>query len=91
MKSWRKSTKGFSIKEKEWLLDFNDLELLAARLLANSEVVKSYDFRHIMVDEFQDTNPLQKQIVDSLCSEGAKLFVVGDPKQSIYRFRGSRG
>jgi len=77
------------LKKKNGLLDFNDLELLAARLLANSEVVKSYDFRHIMVDEFQDTNPLQKQIVDSLCSEGAKLFVVGDPKQSIYRFRGA--
>ncbi len=78
-----------TLKRKNGLLDFNDLELLAARLLADHEVVKNYGFRHIMVDEFQDTNPLQKQIVDSLCSEGAKLFVVGDPKQSIYRFRGA--
>jgi ATP-dependent helicase/nuclease subunit A len=76
-------------KTKIGLLDFGDLELLAARLLSNHQVVQSYDFRQIMVDEFQDTNPLQKQIVDSLCSNGARLFIVGDPKQSIYRFRGA--
>jgi ATP-dependent helicase/nuclease subunit A len=76
-------------KRNMGLLDFGDLELLAARLLQNPEVVQSYDFRQIMVDEFQDTNPLQKQIVDRLCRGGAKLFIVGDPKQSIYRFRGA--
>lgn len=76
-------------KRKLGVLDYGDLELLAARLLADPKVVQDYDFRHVMVDEFQDTNPVQKAIVDRLCSAGAKLFIVGDPKQSIYRFRGA--
>ena len=71
------------------MLDFNDLERLACRLLALPEVRKDYAFRHIMVDEFQDTNRIQKEIVDYLTADGAVLFVVGDPKQSIYRFRGA--
>ena len=71
------------------ILDFNDLERLACRLLALPEVRKDYAFRPIMVDEFQDTNRIQKQIVDYLIADGAVLFVVGDPKQSIYRFRGA--
>ncbi|HHT72373.1 MAG TPA: UvrD-helicase domain-containing protein [Firmicutes bacterium] len=71
------------------IIDFGDLELTAAELLKDPNVVRDYDFRHVMVDEFQDTNPVQMQIVQGLCSQGAKLFIVGDPKQSIYRFRGA--
>lgn len=70
------------------ILDFNDLERLACELLANPEVRKDYAFRHVMVDEFQDTNRIQKEIVNYLTAD-AILFVVGDPKQSIYRFRGA--
>ena len=50
-------------------------------------------FDHVLVDEFQDTDPLQAEIVSYLCGDGAealapgKLTIVGDPKQSIYRFR----
>lgn len=71
------------------ILDFNDLEQLSYELLQDPFVLADYPFAHLMVDEFQDTNPLQKKIVDALASTGAKLFVVGDPKQSIYRFRGA--
>ncbi len=71
------------------ILDYNDLEQLAHELLQKPEVRAQYGFAHLMVDEFQDTNPIQKQIVDLLVAEGALLFVVGDPKQSIYRFRGA--
>lgn len=71
------------------LLDFNDLERLSLELLGLPEVAADYPLAHLMVDEFQDTNPLQKQIVDAFVAQGATLFVVGDPKQSIYRFRGA--
>ena len=76
-------------------VDFEDLLLKTWQLLKNNEAVrrdllKRYDF--IMVDEFQDTNALQWQIIELLAGENGKLqtnkiFVVGDPKQSIYGFR----
>ncbi len=71
------------------LLDYNDLEQKALELLQKERVRAHYNFKHIMVDEFQDTNSLQKKLVDSLTADGATLFVVGDPKQSVYRFRGA--
>ncbi len=76
-------------------LDFEDLQLLTWNLLKENETVRAqlarrYDY--IMVDEFQDTNELQWEIIRLLASEGEKLatdklFIVGDPKQSIYGFR----
>lgn len=71
------------------IVDYSDLEQLANMLLQDPGVRADYPLRHLMVDEFQDTNPLQKKIVDALVTQGATLFVVGDPKQSIYRFRGA--
>ena len=49
------------------------------------------EFKHLLVDEFQDTNSAQWQIINSLADlqRGGSLFVVGDPKQSIYQFRGA--
>ncbi|MBP2640275.1 MAG: hypothetical protein H6Q66_1226 [Firmicutes bacterium] len=79
-------------------LTYNDLEQRTWKLLYdNKTVCRKYQERihHMMVDEFQDTNDLQRQIVYLLCGGdaeilyGEKLFVVGDPKQSIYRFRGA--
>jgi len=79
-------------------LTYNDLEQRTWKLLCENETVcRKYQERihHIMVDEFQDTNDLQRQIVYLLCGGdpevlyGEKLFAVGDPKQSIYRFRGA--
>ena len=75
------------------LLDFDDLLLKTRDLLRdNAEVRRTLQerFRFILVDEFQDTDPVQTEIV-LLLDEGTpgKLFIVGDPKQSIYRFRGA--
>jgi len=70
-------------------LDFADLEWKVRRLLAGASVVRDQirrRFRHIFLDEFQDTNPLQKEIVD-LVRGGNRLFTTGDAKQSIYGFR----
>jgi ATP-dependent helicase/nuclease subunit A len=73
-------------------LDFMDLLLRAEALLAsNPDVARklSARFRYIFVDEFQDTDPLQAEMLRVLSAGGppGRLFVVGDPKQSIYGFR----
>ncbi|MGH9444047.1 MAG: UvrD-helicase domain-containing protein, partial [Thermoanaerobaculia bacterium] len=90
-------------KRRESLLDFDDLLLTARDLLRRSAAARGY-FRQryslLIVDEFQDTDPLQMEILLRLAhSEGGgedwtklapqpgRLLVVGDPKQSIYRFR----
>jgi ATP-dependent helicase/nuclease subunit A len=69
-------------------LDFDDLELLVNRLLRDDLVVRerwSSRFAHVMIDEFQDTNPLQNELLGRIA--GDRLFRVGDEFQSIYRFR----
>ncbi|MGB7631461.1 MAG: 3'-5' exonuclease, partial [Candidatus Deferrimicrobium sp.] len=73
-------------------LDFMDLLMRAEGLLSrNPEVARKAASRylHIFVDEFQDTDPLQAKVLSALSADGAtgRLFVVGDPKQSIYGFR----
>ena len=92
------------LKAQQQALDFTDLEWQAHRLLADPDhaaymqVRLDARYRHILVDEFQDTNPLQWQVLRSWFAgygereEGAdddrpRVFIVGDPKQSIYRFR----
>lgn len=76
--------------------DFHDLEQRAYRLLVeHPDVRQRYSrlYTHILVDEYQDTNPVQQAILELLKSEpmgeGGSLFMVGDPRQSIYRFRGA--
>jgi ATP-dependent helicase/nuclease subunit A len=83
-------------KEQHNRLDFADLEVLAHRLLEDQAVQSQVRMRYrfIMMDEFQDTNPLQKEIVYQLVGdeeglEENRLFIVGDHKQSIYGFRGT--
>jgi ATP-dependent helicase/nuclease subunit A len=83
-----------SLKDDRSALDFDDLESLTQTLLREHPAVAgryaSGVFKHVMVDEFQDTNALQREIVERICGEdGGRLFVVGDPKQSIYAFRGA--
>lgn len=75
-------------------LDFDDLERLAAELLRDPALRQRYrgaEFKHLLVDEFQDTNAAQWQIIQSLADvhSAGTLFAVGDPKQSIYQFRGA--
>ncbi|MEO0249701.1 MAG: UvrD-helicase domain-containing protein, partial [candidate division WOR-3 bacterium] len=86
------------------LLDFNDLLFTARNMLRRYPQVRQYfrdRFKFLLVDEFQDTDPLQAEIVFFLSEEEkakarewkevqvspGRLFLVGDPKQSIYRFR----
>lgn len=89
------------VKQSEGRLDFGDLERRALELLsaneqgdAPSEVALRLqaEFEHVLVDEFQDVNPVQNAILNlvsrpSDLKEGGNLFAVGDVKQSIYRFR----
>ncbi len=73
-------------------LDFDDLLIYFDRLLADyPEIAGEYRrrFRHILVDEYQDTNIIQARIVDRLGSEHGNIMVVGDDSQSIYSFRGA--
>ena len=93
-----------SLKSRQGVLDFHDLLLLSCEMLRRSPDVTSYfrsHYKYVLVDEFQDTDPLQAQIVFYLTArnpqdqtiwhempiEPGRLFLVGDPKQSIYRFR----
>jgi len=76
------------LKRQRSGLDFDDLELVARDLLQAHEGIREQyrqRFTHVMVDEFQDTNPLQNQLLDLL--EHDNLFRVGDERQSIYGFR----
>lgn len=83
------------IKNEQGMLDFDDLERLTLDLLTAYPHVRTRyrdaEFRHLLVDEFQDTNKRQWGIIQALADvhKGGSLFVVGDPKQSIYAFRGA--
>ncbi|HPR35394.1 MAG TPA: UvrD-helicase domain-containing protein [Anaerolineaceae bacterium] len=70
-------------------LDFDDLEFHAQQLLAVPEVRQRWreELEVVMVDEYQDTNPRQRDIVNALAGDRGCLFMVGDMRQSIYRFR----
>jgi len=78
------------LKGREGSFDFNDLEK-KARIAMQSKSAQQYyqkRFDLVLVDEFQDTNPVQAEILSQFCRKDfANLCVVGDPKQSIYRFR----
>lgn len=73
-------------------LDFDDLLLELARLLQNCPQVRAkwqQRFRHILIDEYQDTNHLQYQIIKNLVNEERNICAVGDDWQSIYSWRGA--
>ncbi len=73
-------------------LDFDDLENRALFLLKQPEIARKWQekVRSLLVDEFQDTNQRQRQLIEALTAENpGGLFVVGDTRQSIYRFRGA--
>jgi ATP-dependent helicase/nuclease subunit A len=90
-------------KRRQGKLDFVDLLVCARDLVKNQQPVREYlqrRFSHLFIDEFQDTDPLQAEILLLLAADDrtesdwlkirpvpGKLFVVGDPKQSIYKFR----
>jgi ATP-dependent helicase/nuclease subunit A len=70
------------------LLDFADIEHYALAILGDSEVCEEYrgKYRHIFIDEYQDNNVMQEAIIGKI-AQGNSLFMVGDVKQSIYKFR----
>jgi len=82
-------------KRKRSLADFSDLEHLAARILTDTEsgaptetaLAVSRRYREIMVDEYQDVSRVQERIFNAVSRDGQNIFMVGDVKQSIYRFR----
>ncbi|KOF52529.1 DNA helicase [Achromobacter sp. DMS1] len=78
--------------QREGVVDFAELLLRAYELLSRNAPVREHyqrRFRHILVDEFQDTNTLQYKWLRLLAGGGAAIFAVGDDDQSIYAFRGA--
>ena len=75
-------------KAERKLIDFGDIEHLCLSILESSEVASYYQdkFAYIFIDEYQDTNILQEEIIAKIKREN-NLFMVGDVKQSIYKFR----
>ncbi len=78
------------LKRERGVLDYNDLEHKALKLLQNEQVLCQVreKYRYVFVDEYQDVNPVQEAIVSAI--GGENVFLVGDVKQSIYGFRGSK-
>ncbi len=87
------------LKLRQQVMDFTDVEYQVARLMKHSDSAEYMQYKldsrykQLLLDEFQDTNPLQWQILQAwfeasvAAGEPPKIFIVGDPKQSIYRFR----
>ena len=94
------SEKFYQKKREKNIMDFNDMEHLALKILVKkdeagnvvkTEVAKKYEekFEEIAIDEYQDSNLVQEYILTSV-SKGNNVFMVGDVKQSIYKFRQAR-
>ncbi|MBG9390366.1 UvrD-helicase domain-containing protein [Caenimonas aquaedulcis] len=79
--------------QREGVVDFGELMLRSYELLRDNDPIREHyqrRFRHILIDEFQDTNKLQYAWIKMLAGEGSSVFAVGDDDQSIYAFRGAR-
>ncbi|MBD5583514.1 MAG: UvrD-helicase domain-containing protein, partial [Clostridia bacterium] len=78
-----------AVKLDENKLDYSDLEHLTLELLSDDKIKGEINsgFKYVFVDEYQDVNPVQEEIISSLSGE---TFMVGDVKQAIYGFRGSK-
>ena len=83
--------------QREGVVDFGELMLRSYELLRDNDPIREHyrrRFRHILIDEFQDTNKLQyawiKQLAGPVAQDGGAVFAVGDDDQSIYAFRGAR-
>jgi len=78
--------------QREGVVDFSELLLRCYELLSRNQSLREHyqdRFKHILVDEFQDTNPLQYRWLKLLAGKNNALFAVGDDDQSIYAFRGA--
>ena len=78
--------------QREGVVDFGELLLRSVELLKRNIALRDHyrnRFRHILIDEFQDTNPLQYEWIRQLSGPTTAVFAVGDDDQSIYAFRGA--
>lgn len=81
-----------TLKRQARCIDFGDLVSLPVTLLEENEAIRSHiqsTYEHVLVDEYQDVNHSSVRLLKALCGDGENLWVVGDAKQSIYRFRGA--
>ncbi|MBU6501874.1 MAG: UvrD-helicase domain-containing protein [Burkholderiales bacterium] len=79
--------------QREGVVDFGELMLRSYELLRDNDPIREHyqrRFRHILIDEFQDTNKLQYAWIKMLAGEHSSVLAVGDDDQSIYAFRGAR-
>ena len=79
--------------QREGVVDFAELMLRSYELLQRNEPLREHyqhRFRHVLIDEFQDTNDLQYRWLKMLSGPDTRLFAVGDDDQSIYSFRGAK-
>jgi superfamily I DNA/RNA helicase len=80
------------LKQASQCVDFGDLVSLPVHLLERNAAVREHlsrEYDHVLVDEYQDVNRSSVLLLKALCGNGENLWVVGDAKQSIYRFRGA--
>ncbi len=79
------------LKREAGALDYNDLEYFALQILKDGQVLDAVRKKYVclFVDEYQDVNPVQEELL-ALLGKDADVFYVGDAKQAIYAFRGSR-
>ncbi len=78
--------------QREGVVDFGELLLRSVELLQRNTALRDHyrsRFRHVLIDEFQDTNPLQYEWIKQLAGDATAVFAVGDDDQSIYAFRGA--
>ena len=90
--AWQQAFRIYEERKNELrLLDFDDLLLRTAERIESGQVTDGWEksFRYLLVDEFQDINPAQLKLVKLWSQAGRELFVIGDPDQSIYGFRGA--
>jgi superfamily I DNA/RNA helicase len=81
-----------ALKRRERRVDFGDLVSLPVQLLESNAEIKAFlrtQYDHVLVDEYQDVNRSSVRLLEALRGDGENLWVVGDGKQSIYRFRGA--
>lgn len=80
------------LKRQAHCVDFGDLVCLPVRLLESNDAIRAHlqdTYDHVLVDEYQDVNRSSVRLLETLRPSGRNLWVVGDAKQSIYRFRGA--
>ena len=79
-----------ALKKERNILDYNDLEHISLQLLSNERILQEMRERYsyVFVDEYQDVNPVQEKLLSLI--GGENVFLVGDVKQAIYSFRGSK-